>query len=173
MSLMPFILAWVSMATPMLCQSGEWDSGLDKFPPRTPNNTIQAVGDEPDRTSNDREWLPPAAFSPSSSATLQDEHHLDRCAVHFSTSSPRPKAGKEHLAYLQTVQRGNKAVMDNLLQFVGAELGEQRYEDVIKENVIGIQEDQKSCHEVVEKAEEDMQERLEGQGAGMLVGMKK
>lgn len=74
---------------------------------------------------------------------------------------------------MQTVQRGNKAVIDNLLQFVGAELGDQRYEDVIKENIIGMQEDQKTCQEVSEKAEDDMQEQLEGQAAGMLVGMKK
>lgn len=170
---MPFILAWVSMATPMFCQSEEWGSGLDKVSVTTTNNTIQAVGDEPGRTSNKRDRLTSAAFSPSSSPMLQDEHQLDRCAVHFSTSSLRLRAEKELLAYMQTVQRGNKAVIDNLLQFVGAELGDQRYEDVIKENIIGMQEDQKTCQEVSEKAEDDMQEQLEGQAAGMLVGMKK
>lgn len=173
MCLMPFILAWLSMATPMLCQSEEWGSGLDKFSVTTTNNTIQAMGDEPDRMSNNHDWLTPATFSPSSSPMVPDEHQLDRCAVHFSTSSLRLKVEKEHLAYMQTVQRGNKAVMDNLLQFLEAELGDQRYEDVIKENIIGIQEDQKTCHEVVEKAEDDMQERLEGQATGVLVEMKK
>lgn len=173
MCLMPFILAWVSMATPMLCQSEEWGSGLDRSSVTTTNNTMQAVGDEPDRTGNKHDWLTPAAFSPSSSPMLQDEHELDRCAVHFSTSPLRLKAGTEHLAYMHTVQRGNKAVMDDLLQFVGAELGDQRYEDVIRESIIGIQEDQKTCHQVVGKAEDDMQERLEGQASGMLLGMEK
>lgn len=170
---MPFLLAWVSMATPVLCQNEEWGSGLDRFSVTTTNNTTQAVGDEPDRTSDEHDWLAPAAFSPSPSPTLQGEHQLDRCAVHFSTSALRLKAGKEHLAYTHTVQRGNRAVMDNLLQFVGAELGDQRYEDVIRENVIGIQEDQKTWHQVVEKAENDMQEQLEGQASGTLVGMEK
>lgn len=173
MCFMPFILAWVSLATPMLCRSEEWGSALDRFSITTTNNTIQTVGDEPDRTSNNHDWLTPTAFSPSSSPMLQDEHQLDRCAVHFSTSSLRLKADKEHLAYMQTVQRGNKAVIENLLQFVGAELGDQRYKDVIKENIIGIQEDKKTCHEVVEKAEEDMRECLEGHATGMLLGMKK
>lgn len=173
MCLMAFILAWVSMATPMLCQSEDWGSGLDKFSVTTTNNTIQAMGDEHARMINNHDWLTPAGFSPLSSPMVQDEHQLDRCAVHFSTSSLRLKVEKEHLAYMQTVQRGNKAAMDNLLQFVGTELGHQRYEDVIKENIISVQEDQKTCHEVVEKAEDDMQEQLEGQATGMLVGMKK
>lgn len=79
----------------------------------------------------------------------------------------------EELAYLQAIQHGNKAVMENLAQFVGAELGDQSYEDVIKENIIGIQEDQKSCHEVVEKAEEDLEKQLEGEASGALAGMQK
>lgn len=166
MRLMPFILAWVSMATPMLCQSEEWGSGWDAFSVMTTNDTMQAVGDEPDRFTS-------AAFSPSSPVMLQDVQQLDRCSVHFSTSSRRLKAEKEQLAYMQTMQHGNKAVVDNLLQFVEAELGDQRYEDVIKENLVGIQEDQKICHEVAEKAEDDMQERLEGEATAMLTGMKK
>lgn len=162
---MPFILAWVSMATPMLCQSEEWGSGWDILPVTAPENTIQAVADEPERTSNNHEWFPP-----SSPPVLQGEPQLDRCAVHFSTSPLRQKAAEEQLAYMQTVQRGNKAVLDNLMQFVGAELGDQRYEDVIKENIISIQEEQKTCHGAVEEAEDDMQEQLEGQA--VLVGME-
>lgn len=169
MCLMPFILAWLSMATPMLCQSGEWGSGLDTFPEKGTNNTIQAVSDEPDRTSINQESFTPAA---PSSPTLQDEPQLDRCAVHFSTLSLGPKADREQLAHMQSVQRGNKAVIDNLMQFVGAELGEQRYEDVIKENIISVQEDQKTCHRAVEEAEDDMQEQLKGQATGTLVGME-
>ncbi|TNM94980.1 hypothetical protein fugu_017739 [Takifugu bimaculatus] len=173
MCLMAFILAWVSMATPMLCQTEEWGSGLDVFSVMTNNYTIQVVGDEPHKTSNSHEWFTSADFSSSSSPRLQAEHQLDRCSVHFSTSSRRLKADNEQLAYMHTVQHGNKAVMDNLLQFVGAELGDERYEDVIKENIIGIQEDQKTCHEVVKKAEDDMQEQLEGEAVALLTGMKK
>lgn len=133
------------------------------------NDTLQAVGDEPVRIRNNQDWVTSAA-----SPMLQHEPQPDKCSVHFSTntaSARRLKAQKEELAYLQAIQHENKAVMENLVQFVGAELGDQNYEDVIKENVIGIQEDHKSCHEVVEKAEEDMEKQLEGEVLG--AGMKK
>ncbi|XP_051265574.1 uncharacterized protein si:ch211-142k18.1 [Dicentrarchus labrax] len=174
---MPFILAWVSMATLTLCQSGDWGSGFDIYSAvMAPNDTTQAIGDEPVRMTDNRDWITSAAFSPSSSPTLRYEPQPDKCSVHFSTNNASPrrlKAQKEELAYLQAIQHGNKAVMENLAQFVGAELGDQRYEDVIKENIIGIQEDQKSCHEVVEKAEEDLETQLEGEVSGARAGMQK
>ncbi|XP_020494550.1 uncharacterized protein si:ch211-142k18.1 [Labrus bergylta] len=177
----PFILAWFSIATPTLCQSGDWGSGFDISPEVTASNdTSQAAGDEPVRMRNNQDWITSAAFSPSPSpspsTTLQYEHQPDKCSVYFNTDpavARRLKAQKEHLAYLQAIQHGNKAVMENLEQFVGAELGDQNYEDVIKENIIGIQEDQKSCHEVVEKAEEDLEKQLEGEESGALSGMQK
>lgn len=174
---MPFILAWVSMATPTLCQSGDWGSGFDIYSEiMATNDTLQAAGDEPERMRNNQDWVTSAAFSPSPSPTLQFEPQPDKCSVHFNTnaaSARRLKAQKEELAYLQAIQHGNKAVMENLAQFVGAELGDQSYEDVIKENIIGIQEDQKSCHEVVEKAEEDLEKQLEGEVSGAVAGMQK
>nr|XP_033504202.1 uncharacterized protein si:ch211-142k18.1 isoform X2 [Epinephelus lanceolatus]XP_033504203.1 uncharacterized protein si:ch211-142k18.1 isoform X2 [Epinephelus lanceolatus]XP_033504205.1 uncharacterized protein si:ch211-142k18.1 isoform X2 [Epinephelus lanceolatus] len=168
---MPFILVWVSMATPAMCQSGDWGSGFDIYSEIiATNDTSQAAGDEPARIRNNQDWITSAAFSPSPSPSpspaLQYEPQPDKCSVFFNTNTAwaqRLKAEKEELAYLQAIQHGNKAVMENLLQFVGAELGDQSYEDVIKENVIGIQEDHKSCHEVVEKAEEDMEQQLEGE----------
>lgn len=140
------------------------------------NATTQEISDEPVRMGQHEEWITSTGFSPSSSPTLQYEHQPDKCSVHFSTntaSARRLKAQREELAYLQAIQHGNKAVMENLAQFVGAELGDQRYEDVIKENIIGIQADQKSCHEVVEKAEEDLEKQLEGEALGALAGMEK
>lgn len=171
---MPLILAWVSMATPTLCQSGDWGSGFDMY--SATNDTTQEIGDEPARMRDNQDWMISAAFSPSPSPMLQYEPQPDKCSVHFSTnaaSARRLKAQKEELAFLQAIQHGNKAVMENLVQFVGAELGDQSYEDVIKENIIGIQEDQKSCHEVVEKAEEDLETQLEGEVSGALAGMQK
>ncbi|XP_040920544.1 uncharacterized protein si:ch211-142k18.1 [Toxotes jaculatrix] len=176
---MPFILAWVSMGTPMLCQSGDgdWGSGFGIYSAvMATNDTSQAVGDEPARMKNNHDWIASAAFSPSPSPTLHFEPHPDKCSVHFSTntaSARRLKAQKEELAYLQAIKRGNEAVMENLVQFVEAELGEQSYEDVIKENIIGIQEDHKSCHEVVEKAEEDLEKQLEGDVLDAFAGMQK
>nr|XP_043905423.1 uncharacterized protein si:ch211-142k18.1 [Solea senegalensis]XP_043905424.1 uncharacterized protein si:ch211-142k18.1 [Solea senegalensis]XP_043905425.1 uncharacterized protein si:ch211-142k18.1 [Solea senegalensis] len=164
---MPLILAWVSMATPALCQSGdgEWGSGFDIYTStKALNDTSQAAGDEPVRMKNSHDWNTSAVF-PLSSPVLHYEAQPDRCSVHFSTdaaSARRLRAQKEELAYLQAIQRGNEAVVENLVQFVGAELEDQRYEDVIRENIIGIQEGHKRCHEVVEKAEEDLEKQLEG-----------
>uniref|UniRef100_UPI0037E9A57A uncharacterized protein n=1 Tax=Semicossyphus pulcher TaxID=241346 RepID=UPI0037E9A57A len=174
---MPFILAWVSMVTPTLCQSGDWGSGFDIYSEITAtNDTSQAVGDEPVRMRNNQDWITSAAFPSPPSPTLQFQPQPDKCSVFFNTDpavARRLKAQKEELVYLQAIQHGNKAVMENLEQFVGAELGDQSYEDVIKENIIGIQEDQKSCHEVVEKAEEDLEKQLEGEESGALTGMQK
>lgn len=176
---MPLILAWVSMATPTFCQSGDddWGSGFDIYSPiMVANDTTQAVGDEPVRMGNDQDWITATSFSPSPSPSLHYDPQPDKCSVHFSTntaSARRLKAQKEELAYLQAIQRGNTAVMENLAQFVGAEIGDLSYEDVIKENIIGIQEEHKSCHEVVEKAEEDLKKQLEGDALDALAGMQK
>lgn len=167
------VLAWVSMATPTLCQSGDWGSGFEMEPAITATNeTSRAAGDEPVRIGNHQDWMTSAAFSPPASPELRYGPQPDKCSVHFSTtatSARRLKAQREQLAYLQAVQHANKAVIENLEQFVGAELGDQTYEDLIRENVVGIAEDNSSCHEVVEKAEEDMQKQLEGEesSAGM------
>ncbi|XP_040016610.2 uncharacterized protein LOC120808074 [Gasterosteus aculeatus] len=167
------VLAWVSMATPTLCQSGDWGSGFEMEPAITATNeTSRAAGDEPVRIGNHQDWMTSAAFPTPASPELRYGPQPDKCSVHFSTtatSARRLKAQREQLAYLQAVQHANKAVIENLEQFVGAELGDQTYEDLIRENVVGIAEDNSSCHEVVEKAEEDMQKQLEGEesSAGM------
>ncbi|XP_074541116.1 uncharacterized protein LOC141801767 [Halichoeres trimaculatus] len=172
-----FILAVASISTPSLCQSGDWGSGFDILSETmSSNDTSQTAGDEPVRTRIDPDWITSAAFPPSPSPTLQFEHQPDKCSVFFNTDpavARRLKAQKEEVVYLQAIQHANKAVMENLVQFVGEELGDQSYEDVIKENIIGIQEDQKSCHEVVEKAEEDMEKQLEGEESGASSGMQK
>ncbi|XP_056283414.1 uncharacterized protein si:ch211-142k18.1 [Pseudoliparis swirei] len=164
---MPFVLAWVSMATPTFCQSGDWGSGFDIYSSIiATNDTSQAAGDEPVRIGHDRDRAASAALPPSLTPTPQYDPRPDECSVHFSTSAASPrrlKAQEEELAYLQVIQRGNKAVLENLEAFVGAELGDQSYEDVIKENIVGIADDHGSLHGEVEKAEEDMKKQLEGE----------
>lgn len=167
---MKLILAWMSLATPIFGQSGDgdWGSGFDIFPGlMATNDTLESVGDEPARVKNNH-LLTPSSAAPS----LQFEPQPDKCSVHFSTkaaaSAQKLKARREELDYLKTIQRGNKAVVENLEQFVGAELGDQKYEDIIKENIISMQEDHKGCNEDLEKAEEDLRKQLEGDGfAGM------
>ncbi|KAM9840498.1 uncharacterized protein ACBR49_015879 [Aulostomus maculatus] len=176
---MPFLLVWVSMATPTVSQSGagEWGSGFGIYSAAMSiNDTSQAVSDEPVRMGTNHDWIISAAFSPSPSPALLYDRQSDKCSVHFSTSKTsarRMKAEKEELAYLQAIQHGNKAVMENVEQYIGAELGDQSYNDVIKENIIGIQQDHKSCHEVVEKAEQDLEQQLVGDMLDTLAGMQK
>lgn len=172
---MSLILTWASLVTPTFCQSGDgdWGSGFDKESTLMVNNdTSQAVGDEPVRTASNPDWI----TSESSAPTLLYEAQPDECLVHFSTktaSAQRLKAYKEELAYLQAIQHGNRAVMDNLAQFVDGDLGQHSYKDIIKENIIGIQEEHKNCHETVEKAEEDLKKQLEGEALNALSGMQK
>ncbi|XP_068197900.1 uncharacterized protein si:ch211-142k18.1 isoform X2 [Antennarius striatus] len=163
---MTFILAWISMATLTVSQSGDWGSGFDIYS----SNPTQEVGDEPERM----DWI--TSISSSFSPNLKYEPEPDKCSVHFNTNTAaarRLKAQKEELAYLQAIQSGNLAVMASLEQFVGAEVGNQSYKDVIKENIIGIQEDQKTCHEVVKKAEEYLEKQLEGEASGAMAVMQK
>ncbi|KAF7231648.1 uncharacterized protein si:ch211-142k18.1 isoform X1 [Nothobranchius furzeri] len=171
-----FILAWVSMATPTFCQSGDvdWGSGFDIFSTTmSTNSTLNVVGDDPKSMKDRHSSL---GFSPSFSPLLQLDAGADECSVHFSTKaaalSRRLKAQKEEVAYLKARQQGNQAVVENLEQFLGSDLGDRRYEDKIKENIVGIQEDHKSCIEVVEKAEDDLKKQLEGDGLDVFTGMQ-
>ncbi|XP_076004859.1 uncharacterized protein LOC142999275 [Genypterus blacodes] len=169
----PFALLWVSMVTPALCQSGDgdWGSGFVQ----ATNDTSQVAGDEPVRTTNSQKvWITSAATSPA--PTLLTDAGPDKCSVFFNTDpafARRLKAQREQVAYLQAIQHGNRAVMENLAQYVGAELGDQSYEDVIKENIVGTREDQKSCQEVLDKAVEDLEKQLEGDVSEAVAGMQK
>uniref|UniRef100_A0AAV2KC16 Uncharacterized protein n=1 Tax=Knipowitschia caucasica TaxID=637954 RepID=A0AAV2KC16_KNICA len=125
------------------------------------------------RTTNKPESIP-LSQTPPPVPTLLYEPQPDKCSVHFSTkTSPRLRVYQEEMFYLQAIQHGNRAVMDNLEQYVGAELGKLSYEDIIKENIIGIQAEHKSCHETVEKSEEDLKKQLEGEALGAVSGMQK
>uniref|UniRef100_A0AAV2KEL9 Uncharacterized protein n=1 Tax=Knipowitschia caucasica TaxID=637954 RepID=A0AAV2KEL9_KNICA len=167
---------WVGLVSPALCQSGDgdWGSGLDLDSTLMgTNDTSHAVGDEPARTTNKPESIP-LSQTPPPVPTLLYEPQPDKCSVHFSTkTSPRLRVYQEEMFYLQAIQHGNRAVMDNLEQYVGAELGKLSYEDIIKENIIGIQAEHKSCHETVEKSEEDLKKQLEGEALGAVSGMQK
>lgn len=170
-----FIVAWASLVTQALCQSGDgdWGSGfgLDSTSMLT-NDTFQTVGDEPMRMTNIQDFI--SSETLSHSPTLVYETQPDKCSVYFSTkTNQRLKAYQEEMSYLQAIQHGNRAVMDNLVQYVGAELGQLSYKDIIKENIIGIQEEHKSCQETVDKAEEDLKKQLEGEGLDALAGMQK
>nr|XP_057912236.1 uncharacterized protein si:ch211-142k18.1 [Doryrhamphus excisus] len=166
---MPVIVVLVSVATPTICQSGDGDygSGFDIYPSLTATDgPLRSIADEPARVKN----------NPTSADVSAPPPQEETCAVRFSTrgvSARRLKAQKEQLAYLQALHHANKAVIENLEQYVGAELGDQSYEEVIQANMVGIQEDHKSCREVTEKAEEDLEKQLEGEVLDTLAGMQK
>ncbi|XP_026800406.3 uncharacterized protein si:ch211-142k18.1 [Pangasianodon hypophthalmus] len=89
----------------------------------------------------------------------------DGCSVNFHTSqamSRRLQVAKEEMAYLKALQHGNQAVMENLIQFVGAEMGDQSYQEIIQENIAAIKENHASCVGVLKKATEELEDQLEG-----------
>ncbi|CAM4692386.1 unnamed protein product [Leuciscus chuanchicus] len=161
-------LLFTLLVMPVYCQSGddgELGSGDVSGPVVTGNSSapiFHAAGDEPDRTRPLFHTLP--------------ETEGGDCYVNFHTSqvmSRRLRAFREEVAYLKAVQHGNQAVMENLVQFVGAEMGDQRYEDVIQENIVGIREDHVSCESVVTKAAEEMESQLEGDALDTSAGIQK
>eukprot|EP00063_Salmo_salar_P086850 XP_014061685.1 PREDICTED: uncharacterized protein LOC106608326 isoform X2 [Salmo salar] len=176
-------LLWVSTITnSCLGQSGDssdWGSGFDVSMTTLSSNkntsSSQEPGDYPagSETETRESWvkiLPPKPV-------FHYKPEPDECSVHFSTSQAsarRLKAQREELAYLKAIQHGNQAVVENLVQYIGAELGdEQRYEDVIEENIVGIREEQQSCNGVVQKVMEDLEGQLEGDVLEALTGIRK
>ncbi|XP_031656862.1 uncharacterized protein LOC109883188 isoform X2 [Oncorhynchus kisutch] len=173
-------LLWVSTITnPCLGQSGDsgdWGSGFDVSMTTlsTNNNTSssQEPGDYPagSETETRESWvkiLPPKPV-------FHYNTEPDECSVHFSTSQASARRQREELAYLKAIQHGNQAVVENLVQYIGAELREeQRYEDVIEENIVGIREEQQSCNSVVQKVMEDLEGQLEGDVLEALTGIRK
>lgn len=97
----------------------------------------------------------------------------DECSVRFGTGGRRPSTQWEELGFLQALQRANRAVLDNLEQYVEAEVGGQRYQEVIAEDVAAAREEQENCRAAVENAEEDLQRRLEGDASQINSSMKK
>ncbi|KAM8827045.1 uncharacterized protein ACB058_020129 [Synchiropus picturatus] len=164
------IFAWLTAVTPALSQSGDgaWGSGMAEDNETSP----VTAGDEPQQTGSSI-WA--AAVTPSPTL-IHHPHPQDKCSLHFSTCGTTARSLREQgeeMAHLRALQNGNSEVMENLVQVVGEELGDRRYEDVIKENIVSAQEEQKSCQEVLEKAEEDLKKQLEGEVLDTLAGMHK
>lgn len=179
-------------------QSGdaaEWGSGEDEKPEvvfssnttttstTAPySSTSQEVGDDPVRSgvesSSDSSWPPPffEAILLGGEDGEDNEVAEDACAVNFHTSAAwarQMKAYRDEVAYLKAIQHGNQAVVENLVQYVGAEMGEQRYQDVIEENISGIREEYSSCSGVVDKTAEELKTQLEGDSQEALAGIQK
>ncbi|XP_052391839.1 uncharacterized protein LOC127938949 [Carassius gibelio] len=156
------------LVMPVYCQHGDdgergsSDISGTAVTGNSSTSDFHEVGDERDRTR--------PVFQ-----TLPDTESGD-CYVHFHTSqvmSRQLRASREEVAYLKALQHGNQAVMENLVQFVGAEMGDQRYEEVIQENIVGIREDHVSCESVVTKAAEELESQLEGDAQATLAGIQK
>ncbi|KAL7871812.1 hypothetical protein SRHO_G00067950 [Serrasalmus rhombeus] len=152
------------------CQSGEegdWGSGSMPEVMFTNASTPipHAIRDDPVRP----DWTKPLFQA-------IPEIEVDGCSVNFHTSqamSRRLRANRDEVAYLKALQHGNQAVVENLVQFVGAELGTQRYQEIIQENIAGIKEDHVSCEGVVKKSAEELENQLEGDILQALAGIQK
>ncbi|XP_078798575.1 uncharacterized protein LOC144981220 isoform X2 [Oryzias latipes] len=168
-SWMLLVLFLVSMALQTIGQSGD-DKGGSGFDLLSGNSSLRAVGDEPGGVEN---GLVGAASLPSSS--LSTEALQERCFIRFSTraAAPAQTVQREEMAVLQAIQLQNKEVMERLDHFVKAELSDQSYEDAIKRNIVGIQDDLKVCSKAVEKAEEDLERQLGGETPESITVMQK
>ncbi|KAL0967084.1 hypothetical protein UPYG_G00247590 [Umbra pygmaea] len=106
-----------------------------------------------------------------------DPETKDECSFRFSTSqasAKRLKAQSQDLANLKAIQHGHQAVVENLVQYIGAELSTHRsYEDIIKENIAGIREEHQICDGVVQKVAEDLEGELEGDVLEALAGIQR
>lgn len=144
------------------CQSGEeGDLGSGSMPEVMFTNASasipQAFGDDPARPAS-TDWTEPLFQA-------MPEVEADDCSVHFNTNQAtfrRLRVVRDEVDYLRALQHGNQAVVENLVQFVGAELGNQRYQEIIQENIAGIREDHASSEGVVKKAAEELENQLEG-----------
>ncbi|KAL2082279.1 hypothetical protein ACEWY4_022097 [Coilia grayii] len=187
------VLLFACLLTSARAQSGEgeWGSGGEESTmttttpePTLPSNattpvTSREVGDDPVR-SGDAGWPPPffeAILLDKDEDEDEDEDGEEgECSVNFNTSpawARQMKAYRDELAYLKAIQHGNQAVVENLVQYVGAEMGDQRYQDVIEENIAGVREEYSSCSGVVDKTAEELQSQLEGNNQEALAALQK
>ncbi|XP_026858794.2 uncharacterized protein si:ch211-142k18.1 [Electrophorus electricus] len=163
---------FITLLMPVQCQSGDtedWGSGsvLEAvFNVSTP--VLHTAEDDPAWFGNTY-WTKPLF-------QLIPETTTDDCSVYFQTNQAmyrRLRAAREEVAYLKALQHGNQAVVENLVQFVGAEMGEHSYQEVIQENIAGIREDHASSEGVMKKAAEELENQLEGDFLNAQAGIQK
>ncbi|XP_023662766.1 uncharacterized protein [Paramormyrops kingsleyae] len=138
---------FLSMVVPSFSQSGDGELGSGEVY----LNMSRGPSIEPKDAPNESE--------------LDQETDPDRCSASFyrcPASARRLKAMRDEVHYLQAIQHGNQAVMENLIQYVSTEMGDQSYQEVIQENIVGIKEDHLNLEEVVKKIVEDLETQLEG-----------
>ncbi|KAF7690245.1 uncharacterized protein si:ch211-142k18.1 [Silurus meridionalis] len=158
------VLLFIATLTLGHCQSGDggdWGSG--SMPELLFTSTSTPI---PNTVYNDSPNPESTNWTKSLFQVIPDSK-ADGCSVNFHTSqamSRRLQVAKEEMAYLKALQHGNQAVMENLIQFVGAEMGDQSYQDIIQENIVAIKEDHASCVGVLRKATEELENQLEGAG---------
>lgn len=144
------------------CQSGDggdWGSGnMPELLFTTTSTPIPNTVCNKTANSRSTDWTKPVF-------QVIPDSKPDGCSVNFHTSQTmfrRLQVAKEEMAYLKALQHGNQAVMENLIQFVGAEMGDQSYQEVIQENIAGIKENLASCMGDLKKATEELENQLEG-----------
>ncbi|KAJ8008673.1 hypothetical protein DPEC_G00080860 [Dallia pectoralis] len=177
--LLASLLCISTATTPCLSQSGDagdWGSGFDVS--TTTLSTIlntSSPQEHRDELGGAKRvfWVKTL----TSEALPTPTPEVDKCSVRFSTSQPRSRSltvQRQDLYILKDIQHGNQAEVENLVQYVGAELREeQRYEDVIKENIAGLREDHHDCDRVVQKVVQDLEAELEGDTVEVVAGKQR
>ncbi|MGH0151610.1 UNVERIFIED_CONTAM: hypothetical protein FKN15_051618 [Acipenser sinensis] len=111
---------------------------------------------------------------PRKAVTLEPVSSSDQCSITFHTtrqpgsSSPcsarkdQRVSWEEELSYLNRIAHSNKVLMESLIYTASAEVGEEKYQEVISEAIVGIREDNLKFDGVVKKVLDEFEMQLEG-----------
>ncbi|KAK1170420.1 hypothetical protein AOXY_G7261 [Acipenser oxyrinchus oxyrinchus] len=111
---------------------------------------------------------------PRKAVTLEPESSSDQCSITFHTtqqpvsSSPcsarkdQRVSWEEELSYLNKLAHSNKVLMESLIYTASSEVGEEKYQEVISEAIVGIREDNLKFDGVVKKVLDEFEMQLEG-----------
>ncbi|RXM28161.1 Neuronal acetylcholine receptor subunit alpha-2 [Acipenser ruthenus] len=111
---------------------------------------------------------------PRKAVTLKPKSSSDQCSITFHTtrqpgsSSPcsarkdQRVSCEEELSYLNKIAHSNKVLMESLIYTASSEVGEEKYQEVISEAIVGIREDNLKFDGVVKKVLDEFEMQLEG-----------
>ncbi|KAK6489411.1 hypothetical protein HHUSO_G6192 [Huso huso] len=145
-----------------------------------PNSLSQSREDETEMGS--REPLAVFYFNrtreqerePRKAVTLEPESSSDQCSITFHTtrqpgsSSPcsarkdQRVSWEEELSYLKKIAHSNKVLMESLIYTASSEVGEERYQEVVSEAIMGIREDNLKFDGVVKKVVDEFETQFQG-----------
>ncbi|KAK1171185.1 hypothetical protein AOXY_G5915 [Acipenser oxyrinchus oxyrinchus] len=137
-----------------------------------PNSLSQSREDETEMGS--REPLAVFYFNRTREQEREPRKAVTQCSITFHTtrqpgsSSPcsarkdQRVSWEEELSYLKKIAHSNKVLMEILIYTASSEVGEERYQKVISEAIMGIREDNLKFDGVVKKVVDEFETQFQG-----------